>query len=133
MIKIEKRMQKQKILFIDRDGTLILEPQDNYQVDKIEKLEFFPGVFQWLGRIVKELDFQLVMVTNQDGLGTDSFPEEQFWPAQEMMMRFFSNEGIQFKEVCIDRTLPEEKAPTGKPGTDMLTRYFKGGYELANS
>jgi imidazoleglycerol-phosphate dehydratase/histidinol-phosphatase len=125
--------EKKKVLFIDRDGTLILEPQDNYQVDRLDKLEFYPGVFQWLGRIAREMDFILVMVTNQDGLGSEIFPEEQFWPAQNQMLRFFENEGIVFDEICIDRSMPEQMAPTRKPGTAMLTQYLNGEYDLENS
>lgn len=122
----------QKILFIDRDGTLILEPYD-YQVDSFEKLEFYPFMFQYLSRISCELDYHLVMVTNQDGLGTDSFPEHSFWPAQNLLMKALKNEGIQFEEVIIDRTFPHENAPTRKPRTGLLTHYLKGEYDLANS
>ena len=93
----------QKILFLDRDGTLILEPAD-YQVDHIDKLNFYPGVFRWLGRIVRELDYELVMVTNQDGLGTDSYPEQNFWPTHNAMLRALEAEGITFSEQVIDRT-----------------------------
>ena len=122
-----------KVLFIDRDGTLIIEPPVNFQVDSLEKLEFYPGVFQNLGRIVKELDYELVIVTNQDGLGTSSFPEETFWPVQNKMIGAFKNEGIEFSEVIIDKTLPEENAATRKPGTVLLTHYLKGNYDLKNS
>lgn len=122
----------QKILFIDRDGTLALEPSD-YQTDSLEKIEFYPGVFQWLGRIARELDFLLVMVTNQDGLGTDRFPEDTFWPAHQFMLKAFANEGIHFHGVHIDRTFPHEGAPTRKPGTGMLTEYLQGEYDLAGS
>lgn len=122
-----------KVLFIDRDGTLIIEPPVNFQVDSLEKLEFIPGVFTWLGRIARELDYELVIVTNQDGLGTKSFPENTFWPAQEKMMQAFKNEGIQFSEVIIDKTMPDENAPTRKPGTALLTHYIKGNFDLANS
>ena len=103
-----------KILFIDRDGTMVLEPND-YQLDSFEKLEFYPNAFQYLGKIAKELDFELVMVTNQDGLGTDSFPEETFWPTQNFILKAFENEGITFDEIFIDRSFPEENAPTRKP------------------
>ncbi|WP_421919673.1 bifunctional histidinol-phosphatase/imidazoleglycerol-phosphate dehydratase HisB [Marinifilum sp.] len=124
---------KKKVLFIDRDGTLILEPPVDYQVDSLEKLEFYPGVFRGLTRIVDQLDYELVMVTNQDGLGTNSFPEETFWPAQKKMINTFSAEGIEFADVCIDKTFPEENAPTRKPGTALLTRYFSDEYDLENS
>lgn len=122
-----------KVLFIDRDGTLVIEPPVDYQLDSFEKLEFYPGVFQWLSRIAKELDYELVMVTNQDGLGTASFPEETFWPVQNMIIRAFKNEGVQFSEILIDRSLPHENLPTRKPGTAMLTHYLKGNYNLAES
>ncbi len=125
-------MSKTKILFLDRDGTLILEPTD-YQVDSLEKLAFYPGVFRWLGRIARELDYQLVMITNQDGLGTAAFPEANFWPAHELMMKTFAGEGIHFEEVIIDRTYAAEGKPSRKPGTALLTRYLAGGYDLAGS
>lgn len=124
---------KKKVLFIDRDGTLILEPPVDYQVDSLEKLEFYPAVFRGLSKIVDQQDYELVMVTNQDGLGTDSYPEETFWPAQNKMLKTFSNEGIEFTDICIDRTFPEENAPTRKPGTALLTKYFSEEYDLANS
>ncbi len=122
-----------KVLFIDRDGTLIVEPPTDYQVDSLEKLEFYPGVFQNLAKIAIELDYLLVMVTNQDGLGTASFPEEDFWPAHNKMLKAFQNEGIVFDEILIDKSLPEENAPTRKPGTALLTHYIKGDYDLENS
>lgn len=122
-----------KVLFIDRDGTLVIEPPVDYQLDSLEKLEFYPGVFQWLGRIVQELDYTLVMVTNQDGLGTDSFPEDTFWPAHKKIMQAFTNEGIEFYNVHIDPTLPEENAPTRKPGTGMLVEYIHGDFDLEKS
>lgn len=121
-----------KVLFIDRDGTLIIEPSDE-QIDSLEKLEYYPGVFQWLSRIASETDYELVMVTNQDGLGTASFPEPTFWPAHNKMMKAFENEGIFFKDVCIDRSFAKENKPTRKPGTGMLTRYFDPSYDLKNS
>lgn len=124
---------KKKVLFIDRDGTLILEPPVDYQVDSLEKLEFYPAVFRGLSKIVDQLDYELVMVTNQDGLGTDSYPEETFWPSHNKMLKTFSNEGIKFADICIDRTFPEENAPTRKPGTTLLTKYFSEEYDLANS
>jgi imidazoleglycerol-phosphate dehydratase/histidinol-phosphatase len=122
-----------KVLFIDRDGTLIIEPPTDFQVDKLEKLEFYPQVFQYLSRIAEELDYQLVMVTNQDGMGTDSFPENAFWPAQNMMLKAFKNEGIQFSDVIIDVSLPEQNLPTRKPGTALLQQFIKGDYDLKNS
>ncbi|MBB4080281.1 imidazoleglycerol-phosphate dehydratase/histidinol-phosphatase [Lewinella aquimaris] len=122
----------QKILFLDRDGTLILEPTD-YQVDSIDKLNFYPGVFRWLGRIVRELDYKLVMVTNQDGLGTEGYPEDTFWPTHEAMRRALAAEGIEFIEELIDRTYAKDNALTRKPNTGLLTEYLNGDYDLANS
>lgn len=122
-----------KVLFIDRDGTLVIEPPVDYQLDSLEKLEFFPGVFQYLSKIVNELEYELVMVTNQDGLGTDSFPEDTFWPAQNKIIQAFKNEGIEFRDVLIDRSFPEDNAPTRKPKTGMLIGYLNGNYDLANS
>jgi len=122
-----------KVLFIDRDGTLVIEPPSDYQLDSLEKLEFYPGVFQCLSKIVQELDFELVMVTNQDGLGTNSFPEESFWLAQKKLIQAFKNEGIEFTEVLIDRSFPEDNAPTRKPETGMLAKYIHGNYDLSNS
>jgi imidazoleglycerol-phosphate dehydratase/histidinol-phosphatase len=121
-----------RALFIDRDGTLIIEPADQ-QIDSLEKLEYYPGVFTWLGKIARETDFELVMVTNQDGLGTASFPEETFWPTHQKMMKTLENEGILFPNVFIDRSLPAENKPTRKPGTGMLTEFFNGTYDLKNS
>ena len=122
-----------KVLFIDRDGTMTLEPSD-YQVDSFEKLVFYPSIFQYLGKIARELDYELVMVTNQDGLGTDSFPEEAFWPYQNHLVKTFANEGIVFSEIFIDRTFPEEQAVTRKPGTGMLTAYLNNrNYDLSAS
>jgi imidazoleglycerol-phosphate dehydratase / histidinol-phosphatase len=122
-----------KTLFIDRDGTLVIEPPIDYQLDSLEKLEFYPGVFRYLSRIVEELDYELVMVTNQDGLGTDSFPEDTFWPAHNKMMQALEGEGIVFKEVLIDRSFPADNAPTRKPRTGLLTAYINGEYDLTNS
>lgn len=121
-----------KVLFIDRDGTLIIEPED-YQIDAFEKLEFYPDVFYYLKKIVDELDFELVMVTNQDGLGTDSFPENTFWPVHNFMVQCFENEGIVFKNQYIDRTFAKDNAPTRKPRTGLLTSYFNENYDLTNS
>ena len=121
-----------KVLFIDRDGTIIREPK-GFQVDLFSKLRFMPGAITNLAKIVAELDFELVMVTNQDGLGTESFPEENFWPAQNFVLQTLEDEGVRFADVFVDRTLPEENAPTRKPGTGMLTKYLTGEYDLANS
>ncbi|MBC7846149.1 MAG: bifunctional histidinol-phosphatase/imidazoleglycerol-phosphate dehydratase HisB [Flavobacterium sp.] len=122
-----------KVLFIDRDGTMVLEPHD-YQLDSFEKLEFYPKAFQYLGKIAAELDFELVMVTNQDGLGTDSHPEDYFWPVHNLVMKAFENEGVVFSEVFIDKTFPHENVPTRKPGTAMLTKYINNPeYDLENS
>ena len=123
-----------KVLFIDRDGTLVKEPPIDYQLDSLEKLEFYPKVFQYLGKIAQELDFELVMVTNQDGLGTASFPEDTFWPVQNKLIKAFENEGILFDEIIIDKTFPEENAPTRKPRTGLLTKYLNAeNYDMANS
>lgn len=122
-----------KVLFIDRDGTLIIEPPVDFQIDSLEKLEFYPQVFQYLSRIAKELEYELVMVTNQDGLGTGSFPEETFWPAHNKVLKAFENEGVIFSEILIDRSFEHENLPTRKPGTAMLTHYIKGNYDLKNS
>ena len=122
-----------RVLFIDRDGTLVLEPE-NYQLDSLTKLEFYPKVFQFLSKIVKELDFELAMVTNQDGLGTESFPEDTFWPTQNFILKAFENEGVRFDETFIDRSFPEDNAPTRKPRTGMLTKYLNNPeYDLENS
>ena len=122
-----------KILFIDRDGTLILEPTD-YQVDSFEKLEFYPEAFTYMAKIAKELDYELVMVTNQDGLGTDAHPEELFWPIQNFIVKAFENEGIKFEDIYIDKTFARENAPTRKPETGLLTKYINNSdYDLANS
>jgi imidazoleglycerol-phosphate dehydratase/histidinol-phosphatase len=122
-----------KVLFIDRDGTIIVEPPTDFQVDSLEKLEFLPGAISNLRKIAEQLDFELVMVTNQDGLGTTSFPEETFWPAHNKMLKTLENEGVVFDEICIDRTFEKDNAPTRKPGTGLLTRYMQGDYDLANS
>ena len=127
-------MEKPKrILFIDRDGTIIKEPPVDYQVDSLEKLEFVPGAICNLARIAQKLDFQLVMVTNQDGLGTPSFPEETFWPAHHKMLETLKGEGIRFSAIHIDRSFPEDNAPTRKPRTGMLKDYLSGNYDLDNS
>lgn len=124
---------KKRVLFIDRDGTLVIEPPVDLQLDSLEKLEFYPGVFQWLSRIAREMDYELVMVTNQDGLGTDSFPEDTFWPAQNKIIKAFENEGIKFSEILIDKSFPEDNAPTRKPRTGLLGKYIHGNYDLENS
>jgi len=122
-----------KVLFIDRDGTLALEPKD-YQLDAFEKLIFYPQVFTFLGKIAKELDYSLVMVTNQDGLGTDSFPENTFWPVHELLLKSFEQEGIVFEEVLIDRSFPEDNSPNRKPKTGLLTSYIEDKqYDLNHS
>jgi imidazoleglycerol-phosphate dehydratase/histidinol-phosphatase len=122
-----------KVLFIDRDGTLVIEPSTDYQLDSLEKLEFYPGVFQNLAKIATELDYELVMVTNQDGLGTESFPENDFLPVHNKIIRAFENEGITFANIHIDRSFPHENLPTRKPGVGMLHEYLHGGYDLKNS
>jgi imidazoleglycerol-phosphate dehydratase / histidinol-phosphatase len=122
-----------KVLFIDRDGTLIHEPAEDPQIDSLVKLKFVSGVFTWLGKIARETDYELVMVTNQDGLGTTSFPEETFWPVQNMVMNTLAGEGIHFTAVHVDPSLPHENKPTRKPGVGMLGKYFTDEYDLKNS
>ena len=125
---------KKKVLFIDRDGTLVIEPPVDYQLDSFEKLEFYPKVFRNLYFIRQKLDFRFVMVTNQDGLGTASFPENTFWPVHDLVMNTFKGEGIEFDEVCIDRSFPEDNAPTRKPRTGMLAAYTDSHeYDLEES
>jgi len=122
-----------RILFVDRDGTIIKEPADE-QIDSFAKLEFYPGALQYLPKIAKELDFELVMVSNQDGLGTALFPEDTFWPVQNFILKTLENEGVVFSNICIDRTFPADNAPTRKPGTGLLTQYFDTEkYDLQNS
>ncbi|WP_053991079.1 bifunctional histidinol-phosphatase/imidazoleglycerol-phosphate dehydratase HisB [Mangrovimonas sp. TPBH4] len=121
-----------KVLFIDRDGTLIKEPEDE-QIDAFEKLQFYPKVFQYLSKISKELDFELVMITNQDGLGTEIFPENTFWPVHNFIIETFQQEDVVFSEQCIDRTFPHENASTRKPNTGLLTKYFSEAYDLSKS
>lgn len=130
---METDYNRPAVLFIDRDGTLIVEPPIDFQVDSFEKLELMPGALCAMRFIARHLPYKLVMVTNQDGLGTDSFPEETFWPAQDKMIRTFENEGVVFDAVHIDRTFPEDNAPTRKPGIGMLTGYMNGDYDLKNS
>ena len=120
------------VLFIDRDGTLIKEPADE-QIDGFEKLEFYPKVFQYLSKIAKELNFEIVMITNQDGLGTEVYPEETFWPVHNFVLKTFEAEGVVFKEQFIDRTFAKDNAPTRKPNTCLLTKYFSEDYDLKNS
>jgi imidazoleglycerol-phosphate dehydratase/histidinol-phosphatase len=123
-----------RILFIDRDGTLIKEAPPTYQIDSFEKLEFYPEMFEYMGRIAREFDYELLMVTNQDGLGTTDFPEDTFWPVQNFVIKALEGEGIRFTGVYIDKTFPSAKAPTRKPGTGMLTKYIGNPeYDLANS
>jgi len=125
-------MNKKKVLFIDRDGTMIKETVDE-QIDAFEKMIFYPKVFTYLGKIAKELDYELAMITNQDGLGTAVFPENTFWPVHNFIMKSFENEGVVFNDIFIDRTFPEDNADTRKPGTGMLQKYFSEEYDLANS
>lgn len=122
-----------KVLFIDRDGTLIHEPPEDFQIDSLEKLEYIPGVFRYLSLIAEELDYELVIVSNQDGLGTPAYPESAFEQIQEKMLTAFRNEGIEFTDILIDKSVPEDKLPTRKPGTGMLTKYLQGDYDLKNS
>jgi imidazoleglycerol-phosphate dehydratase / histidinol-phosphatase len=122
-----------KVLFIDRDGTIIWEPPDNFQIDSLEKLEFIPGAITFLRKIVEELDYELVMVTNQDGLGTPGYPEKAFEQVQGKMMKTLEGEGIRFAEVCVDRSFEHEDKPTRKPKTGMLTKYMNGDYDLKGS
>ncbi|GGG40499.1 histidine biosynthesis bifunctional protein HisB [Dokdonia pacifica] len=123
---------KKKVLFIDRDGTIIKETADE-QIDAFEKMIFYPKAFTWLGKIAQELDYELVMITNQDGLGTDVFPEDTFWPVHNFILKSFENEGVVFDKVFLDRTFPHENANTRKPGTGLLTAYFSEDYDLENS
>ncbi len=123
-----------RVLFIDRDGTLINEAPPTYQLDSFDKLTFYPGMFEYMGRIARELDYELVMVTNQDGLGTDSFPENTFWPLHNLVMKSLEGEGINFSKVLIDRSFPADNAPTRKPGTGLLTNYLDAAkYDMENS
>lgn len=123
-----------RVLFIDRDGTLINEAPPTYQLDSFDKLTFYPHVFEYMRRIATELDYELVMPTNQDGMGTSSFPENTFWPLHNFVLKSFENEGIRFSEVLIDRTYPHENAATRKPGIGMFTKYINNpDYDLPNS
>lgn len=123
---------KQKVLFIDRDGTIIKETADE-QIDAFEKMIFYPKAFTWLGKIAQELDYELVMITNQDGLGTAIFPEDTFWPVHNFILKSFENEGVVFSKVFLDRTFPKDNKDTRKPGTGLLTEYFSEEYDLENS
>jgi imidazoleglycerol-phosphate dehydratase/histidinol-phosphatase len=123
-----------RVLFIDRDGTLINEAPPTYQLDSFSKLTFYPHVFEFLGKIAREMDYELVMVSNQDGLGTPSFPEDTFWPLHNLVMKSLEGEGIHFSDVLIDRTFPAENAPTRKPGTGMFTDYLNNpNYDIPHS
>jgi imidazoleglycerol-phosphate dehydratase/histidinol-phosphatase len=123
-----------RILFIDRDGTLINEAPPTYQLDSFDKLTFYPHMFEYMGRIAREMDYELVMVTNQDGLGTHAFPEDTFWPLHNLVMKSLEGEGIHFSAVHIDRSFPHDNALTRKPGTGMLTQYLNNpDYDIANS
>jgi imidazoleglycerol-phosphate dehydratase/histidinol-phosphatase len=124
---------KPKLLLLDRDGTIIEEPPTDYQVDSFEKLAFLPKTLKYLGKIAEELNYQLVMITNQDGLGTDSYPESTFWGPHNLMLKVLKSEGIDFEEVVIDRTFAHENAPTRKPNTGLVTHYMNGDYDLENS
>ncbi len=130
---LERGGVRPKVLFIDRDGTLIVEPPNTFQIDSFEKLEFIPGAITYLSKIAKELDYELVMVTNQDGLGTESYPENSFWPIQDLIIKTLEGEGIKFGEICIDRSFEAENKPTRKPNTGMLNKYLNGNYDLKNS
>ena len=125
--------QMKKVLFIDRDGTIIVEPPITEKIDSLDLLDFLPGVITSLHTIATKKEYELVMVTNQDGLGTDFFPEEKFWPAHNMMLKILEGEGIRFSAIHIDRAFPEDNTLTRKPGTGMLTQYFSEEYDLKNS
>ena len=127
-------MQQKKVLFIDRDGTLIMEYPPTYQIDSFDKLIFYPHVFKYMAKIAEELDYELVLVSNQDGLGTPAFPEEQFWPVHNLIMSSFANEGVVFSDELIDRSYPEDHSPNRKPGIGMFTAYVNNpDYDMANS
>jgi imidazoleglycerol-phosphate dehydratase / histidinol-phosphatase len=125
---------RKKVLFIDRDGTIIKEAPPTYQIDSFDKLQFYPGMFTWLSRIAKEMDYELVMPTNQDGLGSASFPENTFWPVHNFIMKHLENEGIIFSDVLIDKTLAKDNQPSRKPGIGMFPKYLNNPeYDIANS
>ena len=121
-----------KILFFDRDGTIIVEPED-HQLDSLEKLQFYPKAVKTLGKIARSFDYELVMVTNQDGLGTDSFPEEQFWPPHQKMLQALEKEGVKFREILIDRSFEHENSPTRKPRTGLVDHYRRAEFHLPSS
>ena len=130
----QRHTQGKRVLFIDRDGTMIREVPPFYQIDSFDKVSFYPHVFKYLGKIAEELDYELVLVSNQDGLGTDKFPEEQFWPPHNLIMSSFANEGVIFSEELIDRSLPADNLPTRKPGIGMFTKYLNNPeYDIPNS
>lgn len=130
----QKHSQGKRVLFIDRDGTMIREVPPFYQIDSFDKVSFYPYVFKYLGMIAEELDYELVLVSNQDGLGTAKFPEEQFWPPHNLIMSSFANEGVIFSEELIDRSLPADNLPTRKPGIGMFTKYLNNPeYDIPNS
>ena len=121
-----------KVLFVDRDGTILAEPPEDYQVDSLEKLEFIPGAISGLSSLA-QLDYELVLASNQDGLGSNTFPEETFWPAHIKMMRTLAGEGVFFDNQLVDPTFPQDNMPTRKPGTGMFGDYMTGEYDLAAS
>jgi imidazoleglycerol-phosphate dehydratase/histidinol-phosphatase len=134
LVPSTREVSGKRILFIDRDGTLINEAPPTYQLDSFDKLTFYPGMFEYMGRIARELDYELVMVTNQDGLGTATFPEDTFWPLHKLVMKSLEGEGIHFSKTFIDKTYPGDNAPTRKPGTGMLLEYLNNNnYDIANS
>jgi imidazoleglycerol-phosphate dehydratase/histidinol-phosphatase len=130
---MEAQNNLKKVLFIDRDGTLVIEPPVDFQLDSLDKLEFYPGVFRNMYTISKNLDYELVIISNQDGLGTSLFPEETFWPAQNKILKAFENEGVSFDDILIDRSMPEDNSPNRKPRTGMLNKYINGHYDLSKS
>ena len=123
---------KNKVLFVDRDGTILVEPPEDYQVDSLEKLEFVAGAISGM-KSLSELDYELVLASNQDGLGTDSFPEETFWPAHTKMLRTLAGEGVFFDDQLIDPTFPQDNAPTRKPQVGMFGKYLAGEYDMSQS
>ena len=129
--KINTTMKK--LLIIDRDGTLIKEPPEDYQIDSFEKLELVPGAIRWLSKIAREMDYELVMATNQDGLGTSSFPEETFWKPHNLLIKTLEGEGVNFSDILIDRSFDEDNSPNRKPRTGMFGKYLSGSYDLQNS
>ncbi len=124
---------KRRVIFLDRDGTLIKEPPEDYQVDSLEKLEFLPGVFRNLHKLRHYTDYELVVISNQDGMGTPSFPEPDFQLPHDKFLTAFRNEGVEFDAIHIDPSLPEDRSPNRKPETGMLKQYLEGEYDLENS